>query len=247
VKLNDAVAACRRTTRGAQCANFACVGNLTPVAPTKENYTFTVKPKDFQSGKALPNVKINVCAMDDLECATPLTTATTDASGAAQLTAKAGVNGIEGYFEFTGGGIVPTNAFFKTVNLTKEFDGGEIVPLLVSTSTFGLLTSVIGVTIDPERGSVIFSAQDCSRLGTAGISVAVPSADAKSTLTYIKGSLPSKTETQTDPSGAGAVLNLPLGPFEITGTIVHDGTVIGKHSGFVRKGYLSSVNVEPMP
>jgi hypothetical protein len=246
-KLNGAFSGCRNTNCGTVCANFACVGKVEHPAPTKDTYTFKVTPKDFQSGMLLPGVKINFCAREDTTCATPLATATSDASGAATLTAKSSADGIDGFLEFTGGGVAPTMLFASKTNPVSIYDNGTLIPLLLSTTTLGLLTSVIGVTVDPERGSLIFTGEDCTGRTTAGISVAASTIDDKSTLAYISGSLPSKTATATDPSGAGTFLNLPPGPVDVTGTLTASGTVFSKQSVVIRQGYLTSTDVGPTP
>jgi hypothetical protein len=246
-KANDAFVSCRNASCGAPCAQFSCVGKVVHPAPAKDTYSFTFTPKDFQTGKPIVGVTIKVCAKDDLTCASPLSTTTSDASGAAMITAKSSADGIDGYVEFSGAGIVPTISFFTFADPAKSFDGGSPSPLLVSTTTFGLLTQVIGVTADPARGSLIFSGQDCNNFAVAGLSASFSTLDAQSTLAYISGGLPSKTATMTDSSGAGAALNLPPGPVDVTGTIAASGTAFSQQSVMIREGYLTSINLAPTP
>ncbi|MCC6408903.1 MAG: hypothetical protein IT453_17205 [Planctomycetes bacterium] len=67
------------------------------------------------------------------------------------------------------------------------------------------------------------------------------------TRVYIAGSLPSKTATETDASGAGAFVNLPVGPVTLSGALVSSGAKIGSHAAFTRAGYVTLANVIPTP
>lgn len=109
----------------------------------------------------------------------------------------------------------------------------------------GLLTGVISVTSDPARGSLAFLALTCTGARAVGVSAAAPTADASTTLTYIAGSLPSKTATETDASGVGAFVNLPVGPVALSGS--YSGKAIGSTSVFIRAGFVTSTNLIPTP
>jgi len=238
---------CRNTKCGTVCASLACVGTVTWDEPSEDTYDLTLIAYELQSGSYLEGLTVRACAVDDAACAAPLGEASTDAQGAVTLTVPSAVEGLGAYFEITGATVTPTLAYLNFTDNITGFEQGTFYTPVMSTGTTDLLTGVMQVTLDPGRGHVLFQARDCGNYSLPGVSVAVDVADAESTTAYINGSLPSTTATVTDPSGRGAVVNVPPGAATVTGAIEPTGTVYSAFDVLVRAGFMTTVNVVPTP
>ncbi len=245
--LSVAFSTCRNTNCGTACASLACVGNVTWDEPSADSYELTLIAYELQSGSYIEGLAVRACATDDATCATPLEEAVTDAQGAVTLTVPSAVEGLGAYFEITGATVTPTLAYLNFTDNVTSFEQGTFYTPVMSTGTTSLLTGVMQVTLDPDRGHVLFQARDCGNYSLPGVSVAVDVADAESTTAYINGSMPSTTATVTDPSGRGAVVNLPPGAASVTGSIEPAGTAYSAFDVLVRAGFMTTVNVVPTP
>ncbi len=244
-KPSGAFTTCRNTKCAKPCQDFACLGSVGPATPASAVVSLVVAPTDFQTGKPLVGAVIKQCNRADATCATPVDTQTTDANGSATFAAVPdGAAGYEDYFEITHASYLPTLVFDIA---SSAFEGTKFDPQVISTQTWTLLTGDVAVTPDPTRGHVAFLAATCKGARAVGVSVTADAADAMTTGVYIVGALPSKTATETDASGAGAFVNLPVGPVTLSGELASSGAKIGTHTAFTRAGYVTLANVIPTP
>ncbi|MCC6649329.1 MAG: hypothetical protein IT374_27630, partial [Polyangiaceae bacterium] len=212
---SGAFTSCRNTKCAKPCQDFSCLGSVGPATPTSAVTSLVVAPTDFQTGKPLVGAVIKQCKRADTTCATPVDTQTTDANGSATFAAVPdGAAGYEDYFEITHASYLPTLVFDIA---SSAFEGTKFDPQVISTQTWTLLTGVVSVTPDSTRGHVAFLAATCKGARAVGVSVSADAADAMTTRVYIAGALPSKSATETDASGAGAFVNLPVGPVTLSG------------------------------
>jgi hypothetical protein len=244
---SSAFATCRQTSCNAPCQSFACIGSVswpTPVSPT---YTFKLSLSDFQTGSAVTGATVKVCATTDAACASPSAMYTVDSTGSAMVTAPSAPGGLAGYIEISGTGIEPTLDFFAFPDPAAVFGSATgINAYILSTSTFAQLTGAAGITPDPTRGTLAFIADDCAGNSAAGVSVTASTSDASSTTTYVVGGIPSTTATATDPSGVGAIVNVPAGAATMSGK-TSAGTKTGSQAILFRAGAVTSTNVVPTP
>jgi hypothetical protein len=238
---------CREAKCSISCDNLACVGKVTWNTPSDASYPLKVTFYELQSGSSLKDLTVKVCATSDTTCSSPLSQGTTDAQGLVSLTVPSAVEGLGAYFEVTGTDIMPTLAHLNFTDNVKSFKAGAFVSPVMSKSTASLLAGVISVTLDSTRGNILFQTKDCSDYAFASASVSVDIADAQSTTTYIKGTMPSKTETVTDPTGRGAVLNVPAGTAVVTGSLEPAKSTFSKFTVLTRAGYMTTMNVVPTP
>jgi hypothetical protein len=164
------------------------------------------------------------------------------------VTAPTASSGLDAYLQVTGTGIETTLDFLAFPSPAAVFGASSpvITADILSTTTFAELTAVAGVTPDPTRGALAFIADDCAGNSAAGVSVAVSTADASSTTVYIVSGAPSMTATATDPTGVGAVVNVPVGSATMSGK-TSTGTATGSQPLLFRAGAVTSTNLVPTP
>ncbi|MEZ4405339.1 MAG: hypothetical protein R3A52_02430 [Polyangiales bacterium] len=227
---------------------WACLGMVT--APTAEGTmgTMRVRIANFQSNGALAGVTVKACARTDDTCATPHSTATTDAMGNASLTYPMGAAGFDGYLEVSGGAganeVTPTRNFFPL----PPYRAMEQYSLLVVTrATFTLLSAGFSAMLDATHGAIAFIANDCNGDRSAGISASISPAATGARQFYFTGVLPSLTATQTDATGVGGYLDVAPGNYSVEGRRVSPASRVGAVSLSVRGGYITSTNLIPTP
>src|SRR5262249_11897753 len=161
--------------------------NVVWSAPTTATAMMQVTVTSLQSTQPIPNLTVSACGMADVDCASPIQMATTDANGGALLTVPLGPTGFEGFFELQGPG-VPPSLVFAYPPITA--DGPLAIPLL-DDATFDLFTGFVGVVPDATRGHLALIAFDCAPAEAQGIEVTASSADGMSDTVYLENGLPS--------------------------------------------------------
>jgi hypothetical protein len=188
-----------------------------------------------------------MCTKNDPECTSPLAQKTTDAKGQATFSIPTDPGGYGVYFEFTGDKVAPTIGLYGHTDQTFFFGLKELPLAVFSQSTFNLFLAAGGVKADPDRGTASFGMEDCDGTRVAGLTPSASTADANSTTLYLKGSLPTKNATATDTSGLAGIVNLPLGPVELSGKIATTGQEYGKIKTYIRKGFVTALDIYPTP
>lgn len=246
---SNAVAQCRGTKCGAECANFACLGSVVWPAPTTPSYALELTLTELQSGAKIAGATVKVCKLDDAACAAPLSETTSDAEGVANVTAPSAKEGVAAYFEVSGASIMTTLFHVRYQDPATSLATGKLAPIVVGKSTFEGLTALAGVTPDASRGHVTFLAMDCAQFTAPGVSASVAAADASSTTAYIQpDGLPSTSATTTSTTGFAAVVNVPPGATTVRGTVAATKRDLGAPAPVVvRAGAITSINLVPSP
>jgi hypothetical protein len=228
---------------GGSTGNYACIGSVVWKTPSTPTISVPLQLADVQTNAGVSGADVKACGKADATCASPLTTGKSDTMGNLTLTLDAGTTGFDGYFDIKQSSYVPTLLYFGH----PLFDDTAELGPLVSTASFGLLGTLLGVQPDPARGHMTLLALDCDGHTADGVTFAVSAGDAKTKTFYVEGSLPSSTATETDGSGGAIVVNVPAGMVTITATIASSKKQIGKADVLVRAGSITAKGVEPTP
>jgi hypothetical protein len=148
---------------------------------------------------------VRACAQRDVNCTAPLTAnIPLDAQGWVDLPL---FDGFDGYLEITGPQIVSTLLFYQDP-LSAE-SRRDTTPLgVVETALLPMLTAAIGTPQDPALGLVYLRAFDCNNDPALGVKYTI---DKPSVPWYFVAGLPSSAVTETEGSGLGGFINVPLG------------------------------------
>lgn len=225
-------------------ADWSCVGNLEPYpSPTDDEAILDRTIEGFLTGSPLPDLTVKVCERDDTTCDDAIDEQITDAEGKVILTIPLIDDGFTGYFDIHGENIAWLS--FTSRTLTEGFRGGEGI---VSTGELNALAALVSTTVDPERGHMAVTVDDCPDGGDpVGVQIEVSSADGDTTFAYFEDGLPSVEATETDASGIVGVINVPPGPVTVTTKHAEDGSTIDTYELFVRKGTVSGIYTPPRP
>jgi hypothetical protein len=226
--------------------DWTCVGSVVVPTPTETSVEFTGTIVDYMTDSPLEGATVNVCAHDDLACATPLDTTTTDAAGQGTVTVPLGTTGFAGFFDVQRADYLPMLRWIYPPMAEPPAVGAGVQPMM-STATVGMMAALLGTTIDSARGELVVTALDCALLRAAGVSGEVDTADGSTMSFYIAGSLPSATATETDGSGTAGWINLPAGPAVITLRRVDTGATVAQATIGIRAGAASAIVLSPTP
>jgi hypothetical protein len=229
------------TDEGVVPPDFSCVDTLPWPLPSEQSVDFDGLLLELASGEPLAAVSVTACALDDISCENPLDTATSGADGRFTVTLPTGQAGFDGYLTMEHEDLTPT-LFFLWPPVTRP--GESETFYVLSDATWEFFHGVLGVTLDPERGHMGLQAEDCAHVPAAGVSLAASTADESTVALYIHG-LPTTEVTETDESGFGGFLNLPVGPVTLSGSVA--GEEIGAVDVFIRAGFLSDTSLAPRP
>ena len=237
---------------GAVCANsvceadpiWACLGMAAPMSTQSPPYQITVATHDLVTQMPFPNAHIKLCRKLDVDCATPVGDAMTDASGAATLSVP--TSAFAGYLLVEADGAVPTLYFFN-----PAIDRDQTLPpvSLPSPTAYQGLLFQLGQQPSPGHGNVVISSQDCMGAPAAGVHYATSSGDSLTASFYSVGvgGLPTTAATVTDAAGGyGGLINVPEGAITVTGTLENPHADLGTISLLVRDGAITYSRFVPL-
>ena len=197
---------------------------------------------DLVTRMPVPNADIKLCRKIDVDCANPVDTKMSDASGGATLTVME--TAFAGYLFVQAAGILDTLYFFN-----PAIDRDQTVPplsLATPTANFGLLFQLMQ-QMSPGHGNVVVTARDCTGAAAGGVSFETPSGDSMTSQFYLVGGLPSGTATQTEnQSGYGGFINVPAGAATVGASLENPRSDLGAISLLVRDGALTYTQVVPI-
>lgn len=236
---------------------FRCVGHVTWPAATSEPLIDHEVFVQGISGKGVAGLTVKSCGAVDVDCASPISTVQTDATGAASIPIT---KGFAGYLH-----LGPPPASFPALSPTiyaYVFPPGaapgvtshvcptcapEVSTPVVSTLEIGALASFLGISLDTSRGMLFLTALDCDNRPHAGIQVSLEQADGKVKRFYLQDGLPNAKLTETSVTGSAGFGNVPAGVVSVTLRLGKTGTLIGRRTVLVRAGTLTIMHVPPTP
>lgn len=199
--------------------DWSCIGTRTPEPMVARDNTGaarlvqSVQLLSLVMGTVPPGTVVRACAQRDLSCATPLTAALpVDAQGWVDMPLY---DGFDGYLEVTSPSTIPMILFYQEplrgASRTDEEPVGQVeVPVLTQ------LTTAIGTPQDPNLGLLVLRAFDCKGDPAPGVRFTV---DKPAVPYYFVAGLPSGQVTETEVSGLGGFINVPIGIAVVDATL----------------------------
>jgi hypothetical protein len=190
-----------------------------------------------------PGISVQPCAILDPACANPVAPAVmTDDAGAATLSINGGFNG---FYLMRRSDSFPT-LFYPGRLLASEPSVTYPVGMLPY-SVAAEIGAAVGVTVstnpDAGVGHIFGAVFDCTDRHSAGVSFSL-NTDA-GTQFYLQNNVPTTAQTQTDVSGVGGWLNVPVGTVTIQLTIAGQTAQLPAYTFFVRPASETLVYVRP--
>ncbi|MGH1342860.1 MAG: hypothetical protein ACRBN8_14960 [Nannocystales bacterium] len=226
---------------------WGCVGNVVwdeedEAVPARLGLHFTDSQfQDFEGAS------LNACRPLDLDCEEPLSTAVSGADGVAFIDVY---YGFDGYFRAPPPAETPDVFPFilysspPPFSLEEESRGGDV--LFIDPATIGALAALSGVELVPDSGLIFFTAFDCDDELAADVTVSVSPVGTDTVVAYLDGAFPNADLTATVDVGQGAVLNVPPGLVEVTGTSLERGRFF-QSTVLVEANSVTGLAIVPMP
>jgi hypothetical protein len=233
---------CVRPTNSLE-PRWSCVGEVTwPEAESKQ-VTFVVEVVEMLSLKPPEGLAVKACAKLDITCTAPMSPPVTPGSDSKiRLDLP---SGFDGYLEMTSFTTVPS--YLYIVEPLVESRAHPIAVQLLTPATVGLLTAMAGIAADPERGTLVVLARDCSKTAAPGLSFTAEPTDAKVSFFYVSSGLPTHAKQTTDDTGSGGFVNLSPGVVEVRAALTKSAVPVSKVSVTMRAGGVTYVDLPPTP
>ncbi len=231
---------------------WGCVGNIEwTAADSTLPITYPMRLLRLFGDTPLQNVDIRSCAMLDLDCASPFSSAVSDERGVAVLEL---FKGFDGYLL-----IEPTADYPDLVpsilplvpppadGMALPDDINELEPVhLINQNEAAPVALILKTELDPALGHIFGLAVDCEGKPTAGVSLTIDTLSPKTVQYYINNSLPSSTLGETTVTGEAGFINVPPGLITVTATSVDVGRT-AKVTVLVRAGHIVYLPLSPSP
>lgn len=225
--------------------NWECVGKFswptTPVQSIPYRIRFV---QALGEGAVVAGMQVKVCRPDDLACAQPTSTATTDEKGEVQLDLKTTLRTFQGYLELSREDIYPT-----LVRLAWPIAQEGITNIaIIDSKSVKFNIDTAGVEPDPERGLLQVRFFSCAGLTAPGVSFKTQLTDEASRIWYAdRIGLPDFKGESTSNIGAGGIINSVQGLHHLEATLGPGGPKIAEARAPVRGGYMTIVLFSPLP
>jgi len=194
---------------------------------------------DVVTQQKVSGATLKVCRKLDVDCSSPVTTATSDDTGAATLS----VDGSSaGYLEVGAPGYLSTLFFFN-----PPIAGDRVVPsipLSTSAAHKAVLQS-LGLAPSDNRGTIILATFDCTGKPIADVVYRIANQDPGAKTFYYVDGLPSIAALATTSSGYGGIANVPSGAVTLESTAQKGALKLPSISLVVRGGNLAFSTVVP--
>jgi hypothetical protein len=215
---------------------WSCINNPPPQsAPTGS--TFKVKTRATNIANSALGVKqaqVRVCGGTDPGCSAPLfAPVIADDQGNVEFTVGAN---FAGYAEFSAEGYMSTLYFFSPpVRQDLNITSVQMAPPGVA----GALTSLLQVELIPGRGLMLINVFNCNGLAAQGITFRSPTAVSDTVTFYADGSFPVKDLVETQASGYGGFVNMPVSSAQLYAHLAATGQQLLKSVALVRADTLT--------
>jgi hypothetical protein len=207
-----------------------------PPAPTTITISGTVTAKSASGSTPLSGVTIGAYKTTDET--TPVTTATSDGSGAFSLTVMTNGTALDGYLKATDATYMDTY-LYPTKAISADFANATV--LMVTPSTFDLLANTLcGASQTTANGTIAAIVEDGQGSAVAG--AAVSSNPAATKYCYNASGFPSRNATATDTDGVAYMFNVTGAA---TVTAMKTGSTFGSHAVKARAGALTTTLITP--
>ena len=198
--------------------------------------TGTAAARDASGSTPLQGVTVGAYAATDET--TPVTTATTDASGNFTLTITTNGVALDGYLKATMSTYMDTY-LYPPAPLAADFSGATVV--MLTPGTFDLLANTLcSASQVTTNGAIAAEVEDASGAFVAGATVA--SSPAANKYCYDQNSFPNRGATVTDTDGLGYMFNVTG---TVTVTAMKAGTTFTSHAVKARAGTFTTTLIKP--
>ncbi|MFO0749691.1 MAG: hypothetical protein U1F43_29080 [Myxococcota bacterium] len=222
--------------------DLSCIDLPDVIAIVPHPTPITVVVTDPLTSAPVSDATVIACPPGDTLCATPLASATTDATGSATVTLAASLGAFDGFIQVSGAGLVPTRWLPNPIIPRGQ---ATTVPLVgIATAQLPALSALVG-SIDATQAQVLVRGLDCAATGVAEATLAVDLHGSTTRVVYFAGGLPSDATT-TDASGMAGIFNVPVGGTAVL-TASYDGAAYGSYSFRPEAGFLYQLTVVPGP
>ncbi|HUS33632.1 MAG TPA: hypothetical protein VMZ53_34250 [Kofleriaceae bacterium] len=196
----------------AQGTPFGC---LNAPAPTKADNPAVISGTVVVAGPGTPLQNASV-AGQLAGTPTSIFLAHTDASGMFRQSQNTGGTPLDLYLAVSANGLFPTN-YYPAYKVTHSISFPAVGAIqLFSQTDADRLAMAAGITLDPAKGHIILTVDDCNGKALAGGTVTTSPAG---TIRYFAQQVPSQTATSTDTLGVVLVANLPVGNVMLSATV----------------------------
>jgi hypothetical protein len=220
---------------------WSCLGQVVWPSASTSAVTVTMNLVYLVGSQPVSGLTAQACRKLDTTCSSPLLRdLVSDGSGKMTFSVP---SGFDGYLQSTSDGIMPFLYFFyPPVTENREVPA---VPILQATELANFAT-MVGGNIMPDRGHVLARGYNCLAKTAEGIHFTSPEGDGSTTPFYMIKGWPSTKQSETDSSGNGGLLNLPVGSVTITGRL-EDGQTTGTLGLMTWPGRMSYTAMVPAP
>jgi hypothetical protein len=187
------------------------------------------------AGNPIPGASIQACTTLDIQCATPVGSATTNDAGIAFIEVP---SDFSGYYQLMATGFTSAIAS-RTPQLSDESVQQGMADLALIAAGGGLA----GVKADPTLATAIVSVLDCNENPASNMTITVGAPGPTEKLVYLADSLPSASATQTDATGSAIIYNATPGTLRLTASFAAGNKLLRSVSTLARVGWVTFVQI----
>ncbi|MBW2461889.1 MAG: hypothetical protein JRH11_09590 [Deltaproteobacteria bacterium] len=223
--------------------DWSCLGSVTTGTPAATTADVTVTLTDFGASGPAVGASVQYCPWDDIACASPTDTGTTDSMGMVTLTLPTDPNPYWGFVTVNLTGTLLHEYYTSTPVVNDASPSAAII----NETAINVIALVLAETQDYDTNGVIgLGALDCASRLSSGMRVELTTGSGTAFYATEDGSF-SASLTETSTVGVWGVLNAAPGDFTATAFLGADATPIATINFRVKAGQVASLFMFPTP
>jgi hypothetical protein len=233
---------------GSSGPDWTCLGHVTYPDASAGTATLTVPYGDLIAHQPLAGIRVRACYLLDTACANPASGGgLTDDAGRIALDVPSGFGG---FVLSTWDAGLSALTYLNPPVFAPRTDALQV---MVTPDDVSALSTALGkvndaaVVVQPGLGLFFLAAYDCQGKQAAGVQFSLDTPAPGSLTVYSHGGGLDTAATATDGVAGGAIINVPIGPVGVTGTIASTNTKIASVSGQSQGGAVTFLNIMPAP
>lgn len=196
----------------------------------------------FDSDTVPTGLTVQLCALLDYACASPLPLDPPSADGRVIFELESST---DAYLQVTADDAIPSYVMLQP-SIPPAVEAENLIRLVGSTEWENIVATS-GKEYDTQRGTLVVLTKSCHQTPIGGVRLVSETVDADTVEFYARGELPQFGATMTDEQGIAGFVNLPLGFVDVESQRATSGELIGSAIHYSRPGAMTFLPLGPTP
>jgi hypothetical protein len=218
--------------------NWSCLDIDSEPSTAAGPFKVSLHLVDLVTRQPVSEASVLLCTKLDVNCESPRSSLTSAADGLVEFQVERGFSG------FLSASKVGRKSILYFFNPPVDRDL-NLSQTLATVETSNALAGQFGTELLADHGTVVISALNCQGQPGQGVSYSTSGGDASTRVFYVVGGLPTTKPSATDATGAGGLINVPVGNVIVSGAVLGHSAPLDTLSVLIRADVTTYTRMVP--